>query len=116
LSDLRLTAPKSRQALMAGDFPALGQAMIGNTEAQRRLHSDLVSQDAKRIIAIAREHDALGWKVNGAGGDGGSLTLLCGSDHTAKRLMLHEIKADNDAYQVIPTKLDQHGLRVWENI
>ena len=116
LNDLRLTAPKSRDALHAGDFKALGQVMIENTEAQRRLHPDLVSADAENVITIARERGALSWKVNGAGGDGGSLTLLCGPDRAAKRLMLREIEDENAAFQVIPIRLDQHGLRVWESI
>jgi len=115
LSDLRLTAPKSHQALVVGDFTSLGQAMIENTEAQKHLHTDLVSQNAERVITIVHEHGALGWKVNGAGGDGGSITLLCSSDRAAKRSMLREIEQENAAFQVIPIKLDQHGLRVWES-
>jgi len=115
INDLRLTAPKSRDALHAGDFPALGRAMIENTEAQRRLHPDLVSADAQWVITNAKAHGALGWKVNGAGGDGGSVTLLCGPDRTAKRIMLREIEAENAAFQVIPIRLDQHGLRIWES-
>jgi D-glycero-alpha-D-manno-heptose-7-phosphate kinase len=71
LQDLRATAEKSRDAVYAGDFEGLGKAMIENTEAQERLHPDLVSADARRVIEIARAHGALGWKVNGAGGDGG---------------------------------------------
>ena len=67
LNDLRVTAEKSPDAVYAGDFEGLGRAMIENTEAQARLHEDLVSEDAWRIIAIAREHGAIGWKVNGAG-------------------------------------------------
>ncbi len=46
------------------------QAMVQNTEAQGRLHPGLISEDAARIIEIARAHDAVGWKVNGAGGKG----------------------------------------------
>ena len=80
LQELRQTAPRSRDAVYQGNFDALGQAMIANNEAQRRLHPALISPDADRIIEIAREHGALGWKVNGAGGDGGSLTLLCGDN------------------------------------
>jgi D-glycero-alpha-D-manno-heptose-7-phosphate kinase len=63
---LRLTAPKSRDALFAADFGALGRAMIENTEAQAQLHPELVSDDARRVIEIARAHGAVGWKVNGA--------------------------------------------------
>ena len=72
LEALRSTAEPSRDALYAGDFTALGRAMIQNTEAQRNLHSALVSPDAQQVIEIAQAHGALGWKVNGAGGAGGS--------------------------------------------
>jgi len=115
LNDLRLTAPKSRDALYAGDFAALGRAMIENTESQICLHPALVSSEAERVISIAKEHGALGWKVNGAGGEGGSLTLLCGPDRAAKRGLLTEINQENKSFQVIPIRLDQHGLRVWES-
>ena len=40
------------------------QAMVQNTEAQGRLHPGLISEDAARIIEIARAHDAVGWKGN----------------------------------------------------
>ncbi len=50
--------------------------MIENTEAQARLHPALISPEAASVIEIAKAHGALGWKVNGAGGDGGSLTIL----------------------------------------
>lgn len=114
LEDLRLTAEKSRAAILSSDFGALGMAMIENTQAQARLHPALVSQEARRVIAIAQEHGALGWKVNGAGGEGGSLTLLCGSSTAAKRSMLREIEAEDPMFRHIPIRLDRHGLRTWE--
>ncbi|MEW5869167.1 MAG: GHMP kinase [Chloroflexota bacterium] len=113
LEALRQTAPRSRDALYAGDFAALGQAMIDNTEAQRRLHPALVSSDAERVIQIAREHGALGWKVNGAGGEGGSLTILCGPRSQVKRAMLAEIEAEKPLFRNIPVYLSRFGLRVW---
>lgn len=114
LNDLRATAAPSRDALYAGDFPALGQAMIQNTEAQRRLHPELISPDAAKVIEIAREHGALGWKVNGAGGDGGSVTLLCGDRSSVKRAMIREVESENPLYQNIPVYLSRYGLRIWE--
>jgi D-glycero-alpha-D-manno-heptose-7-phosphate kinase len=114
LEDLRQTAEKSRDALYAGDFTALGHAMIENTEAQGRLHPDLISHDAWRVIEIAREYGALGWKVNGAGGEGGSITILSGALSHAKRAMLREIEAENPLFKSIPVYLSRHGLRVWE--
>jgi D-glycero-alpha-D-manno-heptose-7-phosphate kinase len=115
LEDLRDAAARSRQALVAGDLNGLGRAMIENTEAQARLHPDLVSPDARRVIAIAREHGATGWKVNGAGGEGGSLALLCGPDGAARRAMLREIEAESPLWKNIPIRLDRYGLRRWES-
>lgn len=114
LADLRATAERSRDALYAGDLAALGRAMIDNTEAQARLHPALVSDDAARVIEIARRHGALGWKVNGAGGEGGSLTILSGPLSHDKRAMLQEIEQANPLFKSIPIYLSRYGLRVWE--
>jgi D-glycero-alpha-D-manno-heptose-7-phosphate kinase len=114
LEALRATAEPSRDALYAGDFPALGRAMVYNTTAQQDLHPALVSADAQHVIEIARAHGALGWKVNGAGGAGGSLTILCGPLSHARRAMLREIVQENPLYQNIPIQLSHYGLRVWE--
>jgi D-glycero-alpha-D-manno-heptose-7-phosphate kinase len=114
LVDLRATAEQSRDAVYAGDFEALGQAMSNNTEAQGRLHPELISRDAWRVMEIAREHGALGWKANGAGGEGGSLTLLCGSLSHAKRAMLQEIEEENPLFRTIPIYLSRYGLRTWD--
>ena len=114
LQDLRATPEKSRDAVYAGDFVAFGRAMIENTQAQERLHHDLVSQDARRVIEIAKAHGALGWKVNGAGGDGGSLTILTGELSHVKRAMIREIEAENPLFKNIPIYLSRTGLRTWE--
>jgi D-glycero-alpha-D-manno-heptose-7-phosphate kinase len=116
LQDLRATAEKSRDSVYAGDFAGLGKAMIENTEAQERLHSDLVSQDARRVIEIAKAHGALGWKVNGAGGEGGSLTILSGALSPSKRAMIREIETENSLCKNIPLYLSRTGLRTWEGL
>jgi D-glycero-alpha-D-manno-heptose-7-phosphate kinase len=114
LEDLRVTAEKSRNAVYAGDFESLGRVMVENTEAQARLHTALVSEDAHRVIEIARRYGALGWKVNGAGGEGGSVTLLCPALSYTKREMLREIQAANSLFKRIPIYLSRYGLRIWE--
>jgi D-glycero-alpha-D-manno-heptose-7-phosphate kinase len=113
LEDLRSTAPRSRDALYEGNFAALGQAMIENTEAQGRLHPKLISADASRVFEIAREYGAIGWKVNGAGGEGGSVTLLCGDVSQKKRAMIRAIEQENPLFKNIPIYLSRYGLRVW---
>jgi len=114
INALRATAEKSRDALYAGDFEALGRAMIENNEAQGNLHAELISPQAHRVIEIARAHGAIGWKVNGAGGDGGSLTLLNGPRSDAKRRLIREVGLENPLFQNIPVYLSRHGLRTWE--
>lgn len=113
LEALRRTATASRDAVYAGDFDALGRAMADNTEAQRALHPALLSAEAQQVIDIAREYGALGWKVNGAGGEGGSITLLCGSSTSKRRAMLHAVEETNPLFQTIPIYLSRFGLRVW---
>ena len=114
LEDLRVTAELSRDAVYAGDFSALGRAMTANTQAQERLHPELISQHARRVIEIAKACGALGWKVNGAGGEGGSITLLSNSLSHTKRAMIREIEQENALFRNIPIYLSRYGLRVWE--
>ena len=116
LKDLRKTAEKSRDATYEGDFKKLGQAMIENTNAQIQLHPELVSKDARNLIKLAQKYDALGWKVNGAGGNGGSMTLLMDSESVKKRRLIEDLKEINPLFQNIPIYLSRFGLRVWESI
>jgi D-glycero-alpha-D-manno-heptose-7-phosphate kinase len=116
LESLRATAPVARDAVIAGDLTALGQAMIENNRAQRELHNRLVSTEADQVIEIARAHGAVGWKVNGAGGEGGSLTLLCSDRSDVKHSMIREIEAENVEFQNLPISLCHRGLRVWRAI
>ena len=115
LRPLRATAEKSKDAVYAGDFGALGRAMIENTEAQAALHPALVGPGHRKVIDIARAHGAVGWKVNGAGGEGGSVTLLSGTNRAAKRTMICEIEESDPKFRNIPIYLSRLGLRVWDS-
>ena len=111
LEEMRRLAGKARDALLAGDFERFGDIMSRNTEQQRLLHPALVSENADEIMTIGREFGVLGAKVNGAGGDGGSLTLLCDGDRALKRRLLAALEALG--YRHLPTFLARRGLRVW---
>ena len=115
LERLRATAAKARDALYMCDFVAFGRSMIENTEGQRNLHPELVGTSHQQIIDIAREYGALGWKVNGAGGEGGSITLLSGPDRTVQRSMLRTIESTNPKYRNIPIRLNPFGLCAWDS-
>jgi D-glycero-alpha-D-manno-heptose-7-phosphate kinase len=115
LEDLRHTAALSRDALYAGDFTALGRAMVANNEAQGRLHPALIGSQATRVIEIARAHGVLGYKVNGAGGEGGSITLLTDESSARKRALVRAIEVDRPGFRSIPIFLSRRGLRVWQH-
>jgi D-glycero-alpha-D-manno-heptose-7-phosphate kinase len=113
LTPIRAAAEHARDALLAADFNALGRSMIACTEAQRNLHPELVGARHQAVIDIAADHGAIGWKVNGAGGDGGSVTLLTGPNRRRRRLMLEEIARTNPEFLVIPICLSEKGAQTW---
>jgi D-glycero-alpha-D-manno-heptose-7-phosphate kinase len=108
---LRALAGSAKDALYEGDFAAFGTAMKENTEVQRHLHKELVCARFEELIELARGFDAVGWKVNGAGGDGGSITILGDGDAAKKRAFLAE--AVLRGFQTIPVYLSRYGLRIW---
>jgi D-glycero-alpha-D-manno-heptose-7-phosphate kinase len=114
LSALRQAAIDSRTAVLAGDLEALGRIMDANTEAQSRLHPDLVGGDARRVIERARAHGAVGVKMNGAGGEGGSLTLLAGKKPDERGAMIEAVLGESPLFRHLPVRLSPHGLQVTE--
>jgi D-glycero-alpha-D-manno-heptose-7-phosphate kinase len=112
LAALRATAEPSARALVAGDLERFGRAMTANTAAQRMLHHDLVGALAQQVIEIADRHGALGHKVNGAGGDGGAITLLTPADEGARRRLIDEVTAIGHGCAVLPFRLAPDGVRV----
>ena len=101
LEDLRRCARDAADALEAGDLRAYGAALSANTDAQAALHPSLVSDDARAVIDAARAAGALGWKVNGAGGEGGSVTVVCG-----------DARPTMPVGSVLPLRLSRQGVRV----
>lgn len=114
LAGLRRAADNARDAVCAGDLVALGRTMSSNTELQRQLHPGLVSADAQVVIDTAAAAGALGWKVNGAGGEGGSITILCGPEEEAPRRFRSALVEADPLLRVVPTTLSREGVRVWE--
>ncbi|MCB0962112.1 MAG: hypothetical protein KDA98_02230 [Acidimicrobiales bacterium] len=78
LGTLARLAAEAASALGAGDVDGWGSVLVEATEAQRALHPALVGPAHQVAIDLARSLGAVGWKVNGAGGSGGSLTILAG--------------------------------------
>ncbi len=111
LEEMRRLAGLARDAVLSGDFTGFGEIMSRNTEQQRFLHPALVCTKAEEVLSIASDFGVLGAKVNGAGGDGGSLTLLCDGDRPRKRQLLATL--DDSGFRHLPIVLSRRGLRVW---
>lgn len=72
-------AGDAADALAAGDLGAWAEVLVASVDAQAALHPDLVGPAHRAAIEVARRLGAAGWKVNGAGGAGGSLTVVAGA-------------------------------------
>ena len=110
-SRLRDAAVAARDAVVARNLGAFGEAMIANTEAQKLLHRELVGVEASRVIEVAATHGAIGWKVNGAGGDGGSVTILSATQES-KEALEHGVAEVNTRFQILPIQVSTVGLEV----
>ncbi len=115
IEKMRMLAVRGRDFLLEGDLDSYGQAMIQNNECQRALHPGLIPEEADFVIQTAKKYHAAGWKVNGAGGKGGSITLLSSPEERLKRRMLKEIDTFASGIKVIPVSLSYSGLTVEES-
>lgn len=112
LEPLRQAARDGAEALVAGELEMYGEALRANTAAQAALHPALVSDDAWHLFDAARAQGCSGWKVNGAGGEGGSVTLLCGPEPGARSRMGASLGDIDPRLVAIETTLDGGGLQV----
>jgi D-glycero-alpha-D-manno-heptose-7-phosphate kinase len=108
---LRRLAEEAKQSVLRGDFERLGQIMDANTDVQRQLHEGLVCARFEKAMETARHFDVQGCKVNGAGGDGGSITILGNGDTAMKRRMTDALA--KEGMHPIPIYLSRYGVRVW---
>jgi len=112
INGLRKLAAEARDAVLSGDLKGLGDIMNRSINLQRALHPHLVCEKFEEIIDIANSFAACGCKVNGAGGDGGSITILGDGDAKKKRELIHTLEEKD--YHLIPVALSPEGLRVWQ--
>jgi D-glycero-alpha-D-manno-heptose-7-phosphate kinase len=112
LKPLREAARRGASALADGDLDRFGLSMIRNTMAQHELHPDLVSRSARQVIDIARRENAAGWKVNGAGGSGGSITVLGPSDTPSRARLAAALQRADRGWRLLPVSLSEQGLRI----
>ena len=110
LDELRRLADRARAAYERGGLYKFGQIMSRNTEAQSKLDYQSVAPFAG-VINEMRMSGAVGCKVNGAGGPGGTITILAeSSDHkTAIEKALRRFPVE-----IIDFTIAEGGVETWE--
>jgi D-glycero-alpha-D-manno-heptose-7-phosphate kinase len=112
LDRLRELALAAKDAVLSEDVEALGRIMTENTDCQAGLHEKLVSTAARQVIAAARKSGCCGWKLNGAGGEGGSITLLASGDAEQRGKTITALRALGGGIRILPTTLNRTGLEI----
>ena len=100
LSRLSALAGDAAEALHAGAVDTWAEVLTASTEGQRALHPSLVGAAHTAAIEAAAAHGASGWKVNGAGGNGGSLSVVAADGDAAGALRLALARID-PSWQVV---------------
>lgn len=104
-------AGDAASALAVGDLQKWGAVLTEATDRQRELGSGLVGEAHETAIAVARDNGAYGWKVNGAGGSGGSLTVLAVDSAAATRLR-DDLEGAGAGWRLLDHELARSGVQV----
>lgn len=97
------------QAVCKSDIEAIGDIMNRNWDAQKQLHEKITTSEITTLEEVARAHDALGFKVNGAGGGGSAVILSAtGKEYNLKKDLIES------GFQILPFKINFTGLQVWQ--
>lgn len=111
LDDMRAAALAAAAALADADLDGYGAALTVSHEAVRAMHPGLIGRDATNLVDLVRSFRASGWKVNGAGGEGGSMVVLGPSDPDDNVGLCSAIAAQSK-WRIIDAALEAEGVRV----
>jgi D-glycero-alpha-D-manno-heptose-7-phosphate kinase len=107
LEEISRIAQEARAALLRANWTELGRLVREEWSARRRTLPAMTTPVIDGIIAAARRSGALAGKVCGAGG-GGCVTLLI--DPGARQRV--EAAVASAGGELLPMKIDRHGVRV----
>lgn len=111
LDDLRVAAMNAAAALLTSDLKRFGRELTAHNDATRRLHPAIVSELADEIGAVAMDAGALGWKANGAGGNGGTISVVAGAGEGDVSSLLERLSRHGGA-QVLHVAPVREGFQV----
>jgi D-glycero-alpha-D-manno-heptose-7-phosphate kinase len=109
LDTLRKTPYTMRDALLAGDFAAIADAMNTNWEAQKKLHPSITNERIEQALHVASAAGAAAAKINGAGG-GGSITFLA---EPGQEVRLRDALMTEAGCEILPVRVSRRGAVSW---
>ncbi|MFQ6097268.1 MAG: hypothetical protein ACE5O2_06020 [Armatimonadota bacterium] len=110
METLRETPIAAKNALRAGDFAALAEAINANWEAQKKLHPSITTDLIQKAFEVAFRAGAAAGKANGAGG-GGSITFLC---KPGREFAVRSALSRLPGIQILPCNITFSGAKSWE--
>lgn len=109
LCRLRDLAFEGREAVMSGDYDAVGRLMEKGWECKRKLANGISDPQIEEMFSAAMNAGALGAKVAGAGG-GGFLLTYCPRERQT------ELRKALGGYRELPFMLARDGSKIIFNI
>ncbi|MCB1001891.1 MAG: hypothetical protein KDB40_21545 [Acidimicrobiales bacterium] len=106
---MRVAADRAATSLRSGDLDAYGMSLVTAHDAIAGLHPDLVGPDAHELESLAQQHGARGWKVNGSGGNGGSMVVLGPADPDDDAAFVHAVSA-RDGWRIVDAAIAPPGV------
>lgn len=113
LAPLRQLAAQGADALRAGDLRAYARALDNSVDAQQHLEPALICADAHQLVTWCRELGAAA-KINGAGGDGGSVSVLLPHDGPSRVELVKRIDEVGSWWR-LGLRPTQHGVTVFQS-
>ncbi len=109
LEIMKNCAFEMKKKINSADIKEIGDVIIKNWEAQKKLHPLMIDSRIRKLEKVAFENNAIGFKCNGAGG-GGSVTILAGIgyEYSLKKKIM-----ENGFLTILPIKLNFKGVQTW---
>jgi len=110
LMDLKTAAHEMKQALLAGNIPAVGEILDRSWKSKKQTAATVSNAHIEGLFKIGREFGAYAGKISGAGGGGFMMLLATPEKRTAI------IRALNEAGGVAsPVHFTSRGVQTWSS-
>lgn len=105
---IRTTSIKLREALLSGDWNAVGEILKAAHPQRKRLSPNITTEHMDHLISTALSNGAIAAKVCGAGG-GGCIAFFC---EEGQRGNVEQALEKEEGVEVLKWKINREGLTI----